>query len=365
METLRVGIIGVNAQRGWAREAHVPAIAATEGLELSAVATRSQASADAAGAAFGVARAYSDPLELIRDPDVDVVTVASSVSAHEPLIHAALQHGKHVVTEWPVAVGTAAMTTIAGAVAVAGVRSAVGLQARRNPAVLRAAQLLADHTVGRVLVVRVSSTTAGFGPTVDESAAPLEDPDAGMHLLTIQAAHTLDVVAALLGSPVEVSALHTVRFPELRSTTGSTVPRTLPDHVAVLGRFSDGAALVAEVVGGRGPDDTPFRLTIEGSTGVLELVGGAPRGFQAGVLELFVDGQRQPIDTPALPDSVVNVAGVYRALRADVRDGTSTAPSFVDAVRLAHLVDDLRRSDDTRASVTADQEWPRALRRIG
>ena len=66
---IRVGLIGVNAGRGWAAAAHIPAIRAVGALELAAVAARSQASADEAATAFGVARAFGDAYAMIRDPD--------------------------------------------------------------------------------------------------------------------------------------------------------------------------------------------------------------------------------------------------------------------------------------------------------
>ena len=57
---LRVGIIGANAERGWARESHVPAVQKLDGMELAAVANKGQAAAEAAAKAFGAAKAYGD-----------------------------------------------------------------------------------------------------------------------------------------------------------------------------------------------------------------------------------------------------------------------------------------------------------------
>lgn len=118
---LRVGIIGVNADRGWAREAHAPAVIVTDGLVLAAVATRSQQTADAAAQYFGVAKAYGEAKALIHDPEVDVVAVVSAVPTHRDLILEALAAGKHVLTEWPLAVGTRVTAEIADAAARAGI----------------------------------------------------------------------------------------------------------------------------------------------------------------------------------------------------------------------------------------------------
>jgi predicted dehydrogenase len=116
-QELGVGLIGVNATRGWARDSHVPAVQALEGLHLVAVATRSQQSADAAASEFGADRAYGDALGLIADPGVDIVGVASSVPSHRELILAAVRHGKHVLTEWPLGIGSAENAAIVSAAA--------------------------------------------------------------------------------------------------------------------------------------------------------------------------------------------------------------------------------------------------------
>ena len=66
MKTLRVGIIGANAEGGWAREGHVPAVQGLAGMEFAAVATNSQKTADASAKAFGVPMAYGSGMDLIR-----------------------------------------------------------------------------------------------------------------------------------------------------------------------------------------------------------------------------------------------------------------------------------------------------------
>src|SRR5258708_34603095 len=76
MSKIGVGIIGASPLRpGWAVAAHLPALASLPDYELRAVATSSEASAKAAGDAYGVP-AYSDPSLLMARPDVDRVVVA-------------------------------------------------------------------------------------------------------------------------------------------------------------------------------------------------------------------------------------------------------------------------------------------------
>ena len=98
---LRVGVIGANPNRSWAKDSHIPALRSLENVQLAAVATTSRASADAAAAAFGVRAAYDDPLALITASDIDIVSVCVRVPYHRDLVLAALAADKHVYCEWP------------------------------------------------------------------------------------------------------------------------------------------------------------------------------------------------------------------------------------------------------------------------
>lgn len=359
--SLGVGVIGVNAEHGWAKEGHVAAVQAISGLELVAVGGRSQDRAEAAARAVGAPKAYGDAEQLVNDPDIDVVSVAAPVPAHRDLIATALSAGKHVLTEWPVTPGTTGTEELAAQASRTKVHTAVGLQARMSPAAARAVEVIRRDGVGRVLSVTVYSSTAGFGGEVSSHALYLEDPATGMNLPQIQMAHTLDFVVALLGPLTTLAALTTIQYPQLKVTdSADPFTRTIPDHVAVHGRLSGGAALMAQIVGGRPPEDTPFRVDVVGAEASLTISGGGPRGFQASRLTLTVDGAAVDVDAgelASLPDSVVNIAGLYAALRNDIRDDTTTAPSFDHAVRLSHLVDDVL-GVGADALVTPTAPWP-------
>jgi hypothetical protein len=77
-----VGIVGANPQRSWANVSHVPAINGLSGLRLAAVATRNEQSARKAAEAFGADRWFSDPLAMIGDDQIDVITISVNVPAH-------------------------------------------------------------------------------------------------------------------------------------------------------------------------------------------------------------------------------------------------------------------------------------------
>ena len=340
---LKVGIIGVNTSGGWAAEAHVPAVRAVDGLRLTAVAASTQAAADGAARAFGVEKAYGGGLALIADPDIDVVTVATRVPDHRELLLAALAAGKHVYSEWPLGAGSRQAREIADAARSAGVKHAIGLQLRGSPTVRMTREILASRSLGRVLSLSVLSTTAGFGPDVPPQFSYLEDPATFANLVTIQGAHTLDLLTAL-GGPLEfMTALASRQFPRIQlGEPRRPHERITYDHLLMQGRHATGAPFVLEVAGGR-TGETPFHLDVVGERGRLRLDGGAPRGPQSSRVRLIRDGECQTVDEArfaALPDAAVNVAGVYDALHDDIRNGSATVTDFEHAVRLTRLVED-------------------------
>ena len=304
--------------------------------------------------------AYASGLALIRSAEIDLVTVATRVPDHRDLVLAALAAGKHVYCEWPLGRSIAEAEAMNDARRTAGVEAAVGLQLRGNPVVARARELLRQGAIGRLLSVSVSSATAGFGPVVPAAFAYLEEPANFANLVTIQAAHTIDMAIAIVGGLLDVSALATAQFPMI--TVGDDEaprPRTTFDHLLVQGRFDAGGVLTVEVSGGR-PPDTPFRLTAVGTQGVLEIDGGAMRGFQSGRLGLSLDGKPQSVDDgelASLSDAATNVAGIYAALRDGIRGGTSRAVGFDHAARLTRLVEDVLESSKLGRRVNA-AGWP-------
>ena len=158
---IRVGIIGANAKRGWAKVSHIPAINGIPGLKLAAVATRNEESARLAAESFGADRWYSDPLAMIRDERIDLITISVKVPAHRELVLAALEAGKAVYCEAPLGRSVAEAEEMAGA---AGpLHTAIGLQGRFNPAVRRAAELVSSESIGPHSTQALSPPSSALG----------------------------------------------------------------------------------------------------------------------------------------------------------------------------------------------------------
>src|ERR1700687_581581 len=99
---IRVGISGANPDRGWAAQAHIPALKSLpDDFEITALSTSRRESADAASKRFGVPLAFDNHHHLVNSADVDVVVITVKVPHHFALATAALTAGKAVYCEWP------------------------------------------------------------------------------------------------------------------------------------------------------------------------------------------------------------------------------------------------------------------------
>src|SRR6059058_666652 len=204
--TFGVGIIGVNPARGWAADAHIPALRALPDYEIRALSAHSAESARAAGEAFGVSAVFSGHEQLVTRPDIDVVAVTVKVPRHRELVCAALAAGKAVYCEWPLGRDLDDARAMAALAGKQGVRTVVGLQARQAPAIEFVQELLGDGYVGEVL----STTMIGLsvpGDVVIQPNVYMLDGNNGANLLTVAVGHTLDALNYVLGEFADLSAV--------------------------------------------------------------------------------------------------------------------------------------------------------------
>ncbi|WP_214318263.1 Gfo/Idh/MocA family protein [Nonomuraea sediminis] len=126
--TVRLGVVGLG---WWARFAHLPAIAASPCLELTAI-------CDTDPSRFsGTARTFGDPSELFASGLVDGVVIATPHSTHHTLARAALDAGLHVLVEKPMATTAAEAWDLVDAAARAGVHLSVGYTGQYTAAAIR------------------------------------------------------------------------------------------------------------------------------------------------------------------------------------------------------------------------------------
>lgn len=353
---IRVGIVGLSADGGFAAGAHVPALRAVDGLELHGVSGSSAESAARAAAKHQVPRSYPSAQALAESDEIDLVVVAVKVPHHRELVGAALAAGKPVLCEWPLGNGTAEAEQLAAAARERALVSAVGLQARSSPALRHLRDLIADGYVGEMLCTTVVGSGVSWGETLPAAGQRYTtDPANGATLLSIPAGHTLDALCFVLGEFAGITAVTALRRPEVFDVeAGAVVPTHVPDQLVVAGTLGGGAVAALHYRGGTSRA-TNLRWEINGTQGDIVITGGTGHVQLA---DLDIRGARgeahtlAPINVPseyhlvptvaAAGARVVNVANAYQRLQQEL-SGTSpdntALPDFDHAVRHHRLLD--------------------------
>jgi predicted dehydrogenase len=362
-DRIRVGIVGATVTQGgshWGANAHVPALKALPDYALTAVCTAHEDTARASATAFGVPHAFHRIDDMAAHPEVDLVVVCVRVPGHRDLVMAGLQAGKAVFCEWPLGRTPAEAEEMAALARRRSLPTIVGLQARSDPAIMYARDLVRDGYVGEVLTA--SLTTAAQAVLQRGPGRIWQGVRAnGANTLTIAGGHAIDALCAVLGEFAELSARVTTRVPEWRTLEGAAVPVDAPDSIAVVGRLASGAEVsvhVAAVPSNPGGN----RLEVYGREGALAVradgslnIGPsqvyAGRGKEAMTAMPIPDRYRvTPPGTPAGPP--YNVAQAYARAADRLRGTGSFDVDFDLAVRRHALIDAIERSSATGRSVT-------------
>lgn len=159
--TLRFGIISTGA----IAKAFALGVSQSEHCQVTAVASRSQASADEFAAKFDIPTAHSSYDDLLADDTVDAVYVATPHPMHPQWAIRAAEAGKHVLTEKPAALNQYQVQAMVQAAKRANVLYMEAFMYRCHPQTAKLVELIRDKAIGDVCLIRATfGFQAGFNP---------------------------------------------------------------------------------------------------------------------------------------------------------------------------------------------------------
>jgi xylose dehydrogenase (NAD/NADP) len=290
----------------------IPAMRSARRSELIAVASRTQARADAYAREWSIPRAVEGYGALLDDPRIEAVYIPLPNTDHVPWTLAAIAAGKHVLCEKPLALEPSDVDRIAAAAAGARVVVEEGFMYRHEPLTGRVVSLIADGAIGSLRAI-----VSGFTFALEPGANIRLQPSLGGGALWDVGSY-----------PVTYAQLIAGQEPKMVFGTAQWHPSGVDEEFMGLLRFGHGAT--ANIYGG-------FRaayrtwLEILGSDGALTV----PNPFRPGpleTLELERNGTIEPIPVLGSPEIFVREIEHFEAR---VLDGAPAVVSLAESRRTA------------------------------
>ena len=350
---IRIGIIGA----GFARTTQIPGFKACAGARIIAIASAHRAHAEEVAREFGIDDVESDGRALVEHHDVDLVSIVTPVVTHCEMTLAALDRGKAVLCEKPMAMNAdeaRRMTQRAGA---AGVLALIDHELRFLPGRIKMRELVRRGDIGKVRHAKLTFRS-------DSRADPnrpwnwWSDLKQGGGALGAIGSHVIDSWRWLLGADVtEVLGNLATHIPKRKDQSGTLREVTTDDETNLLVRFDDGE--FTEGATGNGSmslveaGQPEHRLELFGSLGGLRIEeGGELWQSKVGAGEWRRVETDQGELAPGMRDGgwARGFTAFSKEIVEALREGRTTvegAATFADGYRTQLVLDAARRANES------------------
>jgi len=261
-DTLGIGVIGAGLISAY----HIAGIQAAVGATVRVLAARTPARAGPLARRFGVAEVATDWRAVLARADVDAVVIATPDAMHREMALAAVQAGKAILLQKPMAMSAAECRGIIAAARAARVDLQVSWMHRHFEEVVRAGELLASGRLGPVHQLRIRNATPGpHEPWFFDRALV-----AGGVVMQL-GVHGIDLVRHLCGAIETVVATTATLRPERALPDGRRVSSALEDEALATYRLSGGALVSHEMSFNEAAGTDRFRLETYCAEGTMLL----------------------------------------------------------------------------------------------
>ena len=342
---------------------------------MRAICGRNEAAATEVAQRFGWESVETDWRALLTRDDIDVIDICTPGNTHAEIAVAALEAGKHVLCEKPLANTVAeaeAMAAAASEAAKNGVRAMVGFTYRRAPAVSFARQLVASGRIGQIRHVRGQYLQDWLTDENTPMSWRLDKSLAGSGALGDIGAHIIDMAQFVTGTDIVSVQGLLETFVTTRPLAGESAtlggtstadaergPVTVDDAAAFTARFADGAVGVFEATRFATGRKNALRLEVNGTLGsiafdfedmnVLELFDAAEDAEVAGFRRILVTEASHPYIAAWWPPG--HGLGYEHGFThqvvdfvTDIAKGAEPAPSFTDGLAVQRVLDAVEAS---------------------
>jgi predicted dehydrogenase len=332
----RVGVIGT----GFGSTVHVPAFKASPDFEVVAIVSRRRANAERVAAEHGIGWAGEDYRSMLREVDLDVVSIATPGGLHHEIALAAAEAGRHVLCEKPFATSLTQAREMLSAVRRAGVGHAINHEFRMIPARQGFKRMVAEGFLGTVFDVRALLDIGMLlNPSRKWSWWAEREQYGGM--LQAMTSHLIDFLLWTFGDIEYLSGRLDTFIRTRPDENGHARTVTSDDANAALLHFADGGSGLMYVTGA----SRAQRNIIEahGSAGSLSIDNNR-------LLAAREPGKFEPVEVPTMesqgpiPLMAAYLAKVARTFRGEPQEDVAT---FEQGARVQAVMDAIYASSDS------------------
>jgi len=380
MRTIKVGIVGA----GFIGPAHVEALRRLPGIEVAALAESSEELAKAKASELGIPQAFGDYRAMLALKELDAVHVCTPNNLHPPQAKAALEAGKHVVCEKPLAVTSREARELVQLAEASGRVCAVHFNIRYYPLMAHVRSMIRAGELGEIYSVRGTYLQDWLFYETDYNWRLEPEFSGESRAVADVGSHWMDLIESLTGLRIgEVNAdfmtchkqrkkplkpVETYAGKLLAAEDYAAVPIDTEDYATVMLRFGGGARgvlSVSQVTAGR---KNRLYFEIDGSKKSLAWESELPNqlwiGRRDAPNELLL---RDPSLVHADSRALINFPGghnegfpdtskqlfkqVYAAVRAGGQDPAPQYPTFRDGLRELELCEAIVQSSRKSAWV--------------
>ena len=373
------GFMGAAHSQGWRVAPRFFDLPAMPSMDL--LVGRHTDAAEAAAQKWGWAETVSDWREAVARPDIDVIDIVTPGDSHAEIAIAALDAGKHVLCEKPLANSVdeaVAMADAAQRAAKKGVFAMVGFTYRRVPAATFARDLVAAGRIGEVRQVRANYLQDWLVDPQAPLAWRLDKKQAGSGALGDIGAHAIDLAQFITGQKLSsVSGILETIVKErpvladsrgLSGTAGSEHGTVTVDDLALFtGRFESGALGSFEATRFSTGRKNALRIEISGSLGAisfdledlnaLQFYDATVPATEHGFTRILVTEPEHPYMSAWWPAG--HMIGYEHGFTHQARDfieaittGTQPRPSFDDGLQVQRVLAAVEASSDNGSAWT-------------
>lgn len=360
--TIGIGIVGA----GFARTTQIPGFRNCKGARVVAITSRHRERAEAVANEFGIEHVANDWRELVERDDVDLVSVVTPPATHMEITLAALERGKAVLCEKPMAMNALEAKRMTEKAHEAGVLALIDHELRFLNSRQTLRTMVQDGEIGSVRHCNYLFRSDYRG-VLDRQWDWWSDAAMGGGTLGAIGSHAIDSFRWMLGAEVSevlcMLSTHIAERPD--KTTGAKRQVTTDDEAKLMFRFADsslaknatGAASLSVVESGKYEN----RLEVFGTTGALMVEENGELSYSPAGSGIWkpVEVEQGPI-APRMHEGswsrgfTVFAAAIVEAFQAG-RKSVAGAATFEDGYRIQLVLDAARASNESDCWMKVEQ----------